>query len=324
MAEKKLGRAFLLGDICIDLSLEIPEVMGNATGQQEPVSNGGGTVANSAYALAKLGLETHFLGTVGDDFAGRLVAQELEGQGVHTEGLSISRDRPTPQVISLTDGTGQRTTFVWPLTRPAYSALAKTQLQFLDLAPADWLHTSGICITESQGAAVVLAALQVAQRRECKSSFDLSLRFGLRKGVLPAQFRRNLWRAIGFATYVLGSVDEELVHLVPAGTDARRATEALASAGNCIAVMRESGTGAYVSAYGEACFVVPHFRVPVVDTLGAGDAFAAGFICGGLHGDSLPAQVRRAHAVAGYKVGGRGARHLPDREELNRFLRDWG
>ena len=322
MTEKKRGRAFLLGDICIDLSLEIPEVMGNATGQREPVGNGGGTIANSAYALAKLGLETHFLGTVGDDFAGRWVKAELDQQGIHTEGVSVSRDRPTPQVIALTDGTGQRTTFLWPLTRPAYAALDRSQLQFLTLGPTDWLHTSGICLTECQGAEVTLAALQIAQQRGSRSSFDLSLRFGLCNGVLPEPFRQSVWQAIGLSTCVLGSVDEELVHLVPDESDACRATETLALAGDCIAVMRESGLGAHVSVQGDPCFMVPHFQVPVVDTLGAGDAFAAGFIFGGLQGESLPEQVRWGHAVAGYKVGGRGARHLPDLAELHRFLRD--
>ncbi len=323
VTERKLGRAFLLGDICIDLSLEIPEVMGNATGQQEPVSNGGGTVANAAYALAKLGLETHFLGTAGDDFAGRLVKRELNQRGVNTEGMAVSLDRPTPQVISLADGTGQRTTFLWPSARPAYSELHDFQLQFLRLAPADWLHTSGICLTEKQGAEVTLAALKIARRAGCTSSFDLSLRFGLRHGSLPPRFRACLWDAINLVTYVLGSVEEELFHLVPSVSDARQATEALAGAGKCVAVMRESGVGAHVSAYGAACFTVPQFQTPAVDTLGAGDAFAAGFILGGMHGKSLPEQVRWAHAVAGYKVGGRGARHLPDQEELDRFLCDF-
>ncbi len=323
MAEAPQGRAYLLGDICIDLSLQIPEVMGNAAGQQEPISNGGGTVANTACALAKLGLETHFLGTVGDDFAGRRVRAELERQGIDTAGMLVSRDRPTLQVISLTDGTGQRTAFVWPLKEPAYAALHRSQLRYLTSGPADWLHTSGICITEHQGAEVTLAALQIARQKGSRASFDLSLRFGLRDGRLPAQFRQSLWQAIGLSTHVLGSVEEELFHLVPEERDARQATARLADAGQCIAVMRESGIGAaHVSAHGAPCFTVPQLQVPVVDTLGAGDAFAAGFIFSGLQGDALPEQIRWAHAVAGYKVGGRGARHLPDRKTLQRFLRD--
>ncbi len=323
MTENIKGRAFLVGDICIDLSLEIPEVMGNADGQQEPACNGGGTVANTAFALAKLGLETHFIGTVGDDFGGRLVRSELEFQGINTKGMSVSFERPTLQVISLADRTGQRTAFVWPKKEPAYSDLNESQLRHLDMGPTDWMHTSGICITEEKGAAVTLAALRIARQSGSKCSFDLSLRFGLRNGELPRQFRQNLWQAIGLSTHVLGTVDEELVHLVPDEADARRATEKFAVRGDCIAVMRESGIGAHVSIHGEPCFTVPHFQVPVVDTLGAGDAFAAGFIFGGQCGEQLPDQVRLGHAVAGYKVGGRGSRHLPNILELNRFLQEF-
>ena len=312
MTKEIRGRAFLVGDICIDLSLEIPEAMGNAKGQEEPACNGGGTVANTAFALAKLGLETHFIGTVGDDFGGRLVKSELESQGINTKGMSVSFDRPTLQVISLTDRTGERTAFVWPKEGPAYSDLNESQLRHLDVGPTDWVHTSGICITEEKGTAVTLAALQIAKQRGSKSSFDLSLRFGLRDGKLPKQFRQNLWKAISFSSHVLGTVDEELVHLVPDESDARRATEKFAVKGDCIAVMRESGVGAHVSIHGKPCYTVPHFKVPVVDTLGAGDAFAAGLIFGGQSGKHLPEQVRWGHAVAGYKVGGLGSRYLPN------------
>lgn len=322
MEEEIMGRAYLLGDICIDLSLVVPEVMGNAAGQQEPASSGGGTVANTACALAKLGLETHFLGVLGDDYAGRLVRSELDSLGVRTEGLLVSSERPTQQVIALTDGTGQRTTFVWPQTEPAYLELGKSQLEFLKLAPQDWLHSSGICLASSKAAETVLAGLEIAAERGSFTTFDLSLRFGLRDGTLPEDFRQNLWRAIRLSDHVLGTVEEELIHLVPDEPNAGLATQELAKVGACTAVMRESGTGAYVSRHGAPTFTVPQFKVPVVDTLGAGDAFAAGYIFGGVSGKPLEEQVRLAHAVAGYKVGGRGAHFLPDMKELKCFLKE--
>ena len=323
MDEERQGRAYLLGDICIDLSLVVPEVMGNAAGQQEPASSGGGTVANTACALAKLGLETHFLGTLGDDYAGRLVRSELDTLGIRTEGLLVSSEKPTQQVIALTDATGQRTTFVWPQGEPAYLELGKSQLEFLNLEPQDWLHSSGICLAGAKAAETVLAGLEIAANRGSTTTFDLSLRFGLRDGTLPEDFRHNLWRAIRLSDHVLGTVEEELIHLVPDEPDARLATQDLAKAGDCTAVMRESGVGAYVSQHGGPTFTVPQFRVPVVDTLGAGDAFAAGYIFGGVSCQPLADQVRIAHAVAGYKVGGRGAHFLPDKKELNRFLLEY-
>jgi sugar/nucleoside kinase (ribokinase family) len=65
----------------------------------------------------------------------------------------------------------------------------------------------------------------------------------------------------------------------------------------------------------------PAFDVPIVDTLGAGDAFDAGFIAACLAGHDTRESLRWGNAVAALKIGRPGARGTPSREELEALLR---
>jgi len=67
---------------------------------------------------------------------------------------------------------------------------------------------------------------------------------------------------------------------------------------------------------------VPAFPVEIVDTVGAGDAFNAGFICARQAGRSVAEAMRWGNAVAALKVSRAGARSAPRLEEVESFLRD--
>ena len=79
----------MVGDLCVDLVLSIPEERGNARQQPVPEVCGGGTVGNAAVALARLGIETHFVGVIGDDLFGRWAVQELTEEGIDPDLLGI-------------------------------------------------------------------------------------------------------------------------------------------------------------------------------------------------------------------------------------------
>lgn len=314
------GRCFMLGDLCVDLVLQIPDELGNARQQPEPEVCGGGTVGNAAVGLARLGIETHFVGVVGDDLFGRQVAQELVAEGIDISCLEYSRSRPTMVVMALIDGSGQRTVFGWPRRDQAFAELNSELVSKVELRAKDWLHTTGVCMVQPAGCHATLAMLEVARQRGNRTSFDLNLRLGLEGSTLPQSYIENLWRAIDIVDFVLGSVDEELLHLIPDEPNARVATERLAHRGNCIAIMREGSAGAHVSKKGAPTVTIPAFDVPVVDTLGAGDAFNAGFIQAGLERRDLYDQVLWGHATAGLQIGGTGARSSPASAEVENLL----
>ncbi len=314
------GRAVLVGDICADLIIRVPEETGNARQQPEPEVHGGGAVANTAVALARLGVDTQFIGTVGNELFGDQARREMEVEGIDISRLGVSRRWPTMLVIGLIDHTGQRTVLGWPNRNQAFSDLHADQLASLELSPRDWLHTSGGCLVQSPLRAAIHKALDLARGSGAQTSFDLNLRLGLEDGRMPSAYSDTVWKAIRKADFVLGSADEELFHLVPDEPDMKVATARLAARGECIAIMRENTVGAHVSEFGAPAVTIPPFRVPVLDTIGAGDAFDAGFVQAGLDGRSLHEQVRRGHAVAALQIGKPGARSAPVKSEVERFL----
>lgn len=314
------GRGILFGDVCVDLVLGVSEEIDLAGRQPSPEVHGGGTVANTAVASARLGVETHFIGVVGDDLFGREALAGLVAEGIDVSRAEKSACRPTMIVIALIDRTGQRTVLGWPRRNQAFAELHEGQLDGLELTARDWLHTSGVCMVQEKGLRATLRALELARAHGVRSSFDLNLRLGLEGDSLPAGYIEALWSAIGLADFVLGSADEELFHLVPDEPDCRKATSRLAREGQCVAIMREGPVGAHVSEFGSPALTIPPFRVPVVDTLGAGDSFDAGFMEAGMSGCSLAEQVIRGHAVAALQIGRAGARSSPRRDEVDHFL----
>ncbi len=294
------GRAVLVGDICADLIIRVPEETGNARQQPAPEVHGGGAVANTAVALARLGVDTQFIGTVGNELFGEQARREMEVEGIDISRLGISRR--------------------WPNRNQAFSDLHADQLTGLELSPRDWLHTSGGCLVQSPVRAAIHTALDLARGSGATSSFDLNLRLGLEDGRMPSAYSDTVWEAIRKADFVLGSADEELFHLVPDEPDMKTATARLAARGECVAIMRENTVGAHVSKFGSPAFTVPPFRVPVLDTIGAGDAFDAGFVQAGLDGCNLQERIRRGHAVAALQIGKPGARSAPVKSEVERFL----
>lgn len=314
------GRGFLVGDLCIDLILHMPEEPGNARQVPAPEVHGGGTVANTAVALARLSVETRFAGVAGDDLFGRQAVQELADEGIDVSCVEFSAVNPTMVVIAMIDGSGERTVTGWPRRNQAFTDLHKDQVLRLDLRPADWMHVSGVCLVQESARQATLAALELARTRRARSSLDLNLRLGLEGDRLPSDYADTVWEAIRRAEYVLGSADEELPHLIPDPPDVRAATALLAERGQCTAIMHEGPAGAHVSVRGAPAFTIPACDVPVVDTLGAGDAFAAGFMFAGLEGMPLGRQVELAHAVAGLQIGGTGARSSPTLSELKVFM----
>lgn len=308
----------VVGDACVDLVVQIPERSGSERQHPPPELHGGGTGGNTAVALARLGLPTVFLGAVGDDGYGRFALDSLEREGVDTHCVTRTQEAFTTQVIALIDRQGERTLVAWPRRGAAHTRLAPEAVQPALVAAMAWLHTTGMTLVEAPTREAVLRAMRLAREAGVPVSFDINLRLGFADGRLPEPFLETIRQAITLADVVFGSATDELVYLTP-GLSAEAGARQLA-AGERMAVIRQGAEGAWVvSARGEASHV-PAFPVAVVDTLGAGDVFNAGFILASLAGKSLPEAVCWGHAAAALKLGRPGARSGPTRAELEAFL----
>jgi 2-dehydro-3-deoxygluconokinase len=253
----------------------------------------GGAECNVAGGLAALGVATSWISRLGDDGFGRHVLRDLRQRGVDVGGVDEDPDRPTGLYVKHSmDG---RSRMHYYRSGSAASAMDPA---FLDrpavrerLAGAELVHTTGITAAISETAADMLERL--ATLRESfgfKLSVDLNWRPALWRGKDP----EPLWRLLRAADVVLIGADEAVVF---AGiSDPAELRELLGPRSTL--VMKDDAHTALVLEPDGRRTEVPALTVEVVEPVGAGDAFAAGFLAGTLQGLPMEQRLRQGHLGA--------------------------
>ncbi|MFI6727111.1 carbohydrate kinase [Streptomyces sp. R-74717] len=274
----------------------------------------GGSPANVAYGLARLGHGATLLTQLGPDDNGRLIRGHLTGAGVEirTDGAT----EPTPSAaVTLGDGGQAAYTFEITWTLDAVS---------LDRAPHH-VHTGSIATVMEPGAATVLAAVE-SLRTSATISYDPNVRPEL-MGEHDAAVRK-VECCVALSDVVKAS-DEDLQWLYPGQEPERVAERWLATGPAVVLVTRGSDGALAVTPDGQV--TVDALPADVVDTVGAGDAFMSGTLHAlashGLLGadgrerlralerDTVTDVLRHAAAAAAVTVARAGA-NPPDEAEL--------
>jgi len=305
----------VIGDANVDLVIRLPDTAAGSRDltRSEPQLFGGGTAANTAVGLARLGNRVQFVGSVGDDGFGRWIAADLMSEGIDTRGLVMLKDAFTPQVIALIQPDGERHLVVFP---PRGGADQQLEIAHLDpgmIQHAAWLHTSGMVLRHAPARDTILHTMRLARAAKIPTSIDLNLRIEL-WGYDDA-INATIEAAISLADVVFGSGDEEIIPVAGGGT-VEEAAHRL-SAGQRTVVARLGKDGAFVIDVGGSLYRQPAPSVTVVDTLGAGDAFNAGFISAQVEQCTYVASLTHGMRVAAYKIAHGGARALPTRTDLD-------
>jgi fructokinase len=255
----------------------------------------GGSPANVALGLARLGHPVRFATRLGDDRFGALVAGRLRASGVELLPGSVD-DAATSTATAVLDAAGAATyTFDlrWRLTERAAAAVTGS-------APAH-LHTGSIAGSLPPGADTV-AGLVRAARAAGTVSYDPNPRPALLGP--PGAERDRVERLVAAADVVKAS-DEDLAWLYPGQDPEQTAAAWAAGAGPALVVLTRGAEGAV--AFGRrARTEVAAPRVRVADTVGAGDAFTAGLLAGlrtaGLAGPARSARPALASATGGTEL----------------------
>ena len=246
----------------------------------------GGAPANVACALARLGTPSAFLGRLGRDAIGAAFAQLFAQRGVDTSALQWDGERPSRVVLVRRDVSGDRQFggFAGGAGGFADQALAATELSAALgplLAAARWLLVGTIPLASPAAA----SALQLACREAAAAGVALALDVNWRptfwdpdadpaSGPLPAQLA--VIQPLLVQAALLKCAREEALWLF--GTaDPAAVSAALPQRP---AVLVTDGGAPLRWWLGGAVGELPAFRVPVVDTTGAGDAFMAGLLHG--------------------------------------------
>jgi fructokinase len=241
----------------------------------------GGSPANVAYGLARLGHGTTLLTQLGPDGHGRLIRDHLAAAGV--EVRTDDATGPTPSAAVTLDDQGHASyTFQvgWTLGPVV-----------LDRAPLH-VHTGSIAAVVEPGAATVLAAVQ-SLRSGATVSYDPNVRPELMGERARAVARAE--RCVALSDVVKAS-DEDLRWLHP-DEEPEQVAERWLAAGPGLVLVTRGGAGAFAQFSGGRA-VAEALPVDVADTVGAGDAFMSGTLHAlSAHGLLGPDARDRLHAV---------------------------
>jgi 2-dehydro-3-deoxygluconokinase len=245
----------------------------------------GGAEVNVAAHLARLGVPTRFAGRVGDDPFGALLRDTLDGLGVDTRHLENDPERPTGLYVK--DANGSGTTM-----RYYRSASAATRYRHVPedaLDGVEQVHLTGITPALSEDCLHLVQELLTLPG--VRTSFDVNYRPALWSPHEAADVLRSL--AAQANTVFVGLDEAGDVWGCRTADDVRRLLPEPSE------LVVKDGAHEAVAFVGTQLVRVPAPRVEVVEPVGAGDAFAAGYLAAQHHGHDPETAVRWGHTLAG-------------------------
>ena len=290
-------KVLCIGDIMLDVVAILESEIHFASDTRALITtHGGGAAANVATWLAHTGIQTFLIARVGDDAAGRTVLAELDRYGVRHSNTVI-KDHSTGVVIVLVDKSGERTMFPdWG----ANSGLSPADLPPLEDISA--IYLSGYPLINPASRQGVLDIIEIAQSKQLPIIFD------------PASV--GVLAEVGIATVLtwLPMMDvlvlnEEEAHFLSGASNPVQAAATLLEHTPTV-VIKRGANGALGQSRTTSLIQVPSKETKVVDTTGAGDSFAAGFLPFWISGAGMEAAMVAGTATAAQCVAIVGARPL--------------
>ncbi|MFB6270518.1 MAG: carbohydrate kinase family protein [Halobacterium sp.] len=290
-------RVVAAGHVNWDVTLRV-EALPEPDGEARIVSqrrSGGGSAANAAVALAGFDVDTGIVGSVGDDENGLLARRELDRVGVDLRGLRVVEGAETSVKYLVVDGDGE----VMVLGNDgANEAVAPADVDADYVQAADHVHLT------SQRPDTAARLAELASEAGATVSFDPGRRLNER------DYAATIER-----TDVLFVNDREALELLEEG-----AAYPESEVSGRVVVVKHGAEGATVHTP-EASYQHPGFDVEPVDTTGAGDAFAAGFIATFLDApEDYERALEFANACGALAAQAEGARTAPTHPEVEAFL----
>jgi fructokinase len=274
----------------------------------------GGSPFNTAVALARLQVPTQFLGRVGTDGFGRLIRMRI-ARTTLDDSLIVRTTDPTSVAAVNIDHSGNATYhFYWDGSTNA--GWRSDELPVLDDA-RPVLHIGSLAAVLGPSDTVLLDWFSSAAA-STPITYDLNVRPVVLADV--DEYRRRVLRFVEIATVVKASEDDAL-HLHPHESLADVAAEWFSRASRLDTVIfTRGGDGSRLIRRDGSGFSMPTLRVDIVDTVGAGDTFMAGFLQSRfILAEDEPASLRRA-TVAGALVCTRRGAEPPTGLEVDAVL----
>lgn len=293
----------------------------------------GGSPANTAVGVARLGLKPAMLTRVGDEHNGRFVRETLAAEGVDVSHVATDPKRLTALVFL---GIQDRDTFPLVFYRDncADMAISPDDFDAAFIASAKALLISGTHLSQPLTYESCKRAMMMAKAAGTRVVLDIDYRpvlwgltspgMGEQRFVRSGEVSAHLQTVVGHCDLVVGT--EEEVHIAGGSTDTLAALRRLRELTQATLVVKRGPMGCVVFDGAipdslEKGLQGPGFPVDVYNVLGAGDAFMSGFLRGWIPGEPLTRCCAYANACGALVVSRHGcAPAMASWEELQFFL----
>jgi sugar/nucleoside kinase (ribokinase family) len=279
-------RLIAYGDVLVDIVVQIGDFP--QPGQDAIVQHAsflpGGSAANCAVTAIRLGVYAKLVGLIGNDLFGNMLRDALAREGLDLTALRHV-DAPTAVVISIVDGTSERTLLSF---RGAAAAVPYGQASRQLMLAGDCLHVSGYSFQTPYSRETANDLMAEAKKVGALLSLDPSFHFAR--------------RVIADYPEVLAGLDfffpNQQEALLITGTErSAEAARRLCDLGIKTVVIKSGAAGCHILS-GLLEMAVPAYPALVVDTTGAGDAFCGGFLAAVLKGCTLEQAAHVGNAAA--------------------------
>lgn len=268
------------------MAMVAPVVAAPVTEADAFLMDAGGAESNVAAHVAGLGHRSVWFSRLGDDALGRRVARQLSARGVDVSRVEFDPAHPTGLYVK-DPGNG----VLYYRRGSAASHLSDADADTVSFDDVDLLHVSGITAAISASASSFLVRL-IARAREAgvPVSFDVNHRAPLWTAEAAAPVLLGLARTADIV--LVGRDEAETLWGTPTAADVRALLPEVAEV-----IVKDGDIGATAFVGDETVFE-PAEVVEVVEAVGAGDAFAGGYLAGRLSGHPVADRLRAGHARA--------------------------
>jgi len=276
-----------------------------------------GAEFNVAVGMSRLGQKVGYFTKLGEDPFGDRIVSVMEENKISTDMIMRSKARTTGFMLKAKTSTGDPEIFYFRKGSAA-STISAEDIDSLALSDYTAVHMTGItaALSETTRQAVFTLADR-AKQKGLRLSFDPNLRWQLWKDREEMVCVTN--RLACLSDIFLPGINE--IKILTGISDPEEGAAYYLSKGVKTVVIKLGAQGAYYAA-GKAAGYVKGFEVShIVDTVGAGDGFAAGFLSGLNEGLSIEKAVRQANAIGAMQLMSAGDNEgLPTKAELERFM----
>jgi 2-dehydro-3-deoxygluconokinase len=261
----------------------------------------GGAELNVAIGCARLGLKSGWISSLGNDDFGKFILRSVRADNVDTSEVKLVDGHPTSVYFREVLSDGSSRSFYYRENSPT-STMKPEDLNEEYFKKSKVLHITGVfpsILKNNQN--IILEAIRLAKKNGLLISFDPNIRL-------------KMWtkeEAKEFINSILPDVDillvgDEEVELLLNTTDLEEAIKRFYSYGISKVVIKRGAKGAMGYEGKEIFYVDGIPPKALVDTVGAGDGFAAGFLTSTIKGESFEDSIRFANAVGSLVVGVEG------------------